>query len=45
MLKSKSMILFAIMILSVCFWTALDNKKADTEALNSVDKNQTVLYK
>lgn len=29
MLKSKTMILFVIMILGTCFITALDNKKAD----------------
>lgn len=36
MLKSKSMILFVIMILGTCFITALDNKKADTVAKQNV---------
>lgn len=45
MLKSKTMILFVIMILGTCFITALDNKKADTLVQGNVDNNQTVLYK
>ena len=45
MLKSKTIILFVIMILGTCFITALDNKKADTLVQGNVDKNQTVLYK
>lgn len=45
MIKSKTMILFVIMILGTCFITALDNKKADTLVQENVDKNQTVLYK
>lgn len=45
MLKSKSMILFAIMILGTCFITALDNKKADTVAKQNVGQNNVVLYK
>jgi len=36
MLKSKTMILFVIMILGTCFITALDNKKADTVAKQNV---------
>ena len=31
MLKNKYMILFVIMILGVCFLTALDNKKAEEQ--------------
>lgn len=31
MLRSKSMIIFVIMILGVCFLTALDNKKAEEQ--------------
>jgi hypothetical protein len=45
MIKSKTMILFVIMILGTCFITALDNKKADTLVQENVDNNQTVLYK
>lgn len=36
MLKSKTIILFVIMILGTCFITALDNKKADTVAKQNV---------
>lgn len=36
MLKSKTIILFVIMILGTCFITALDNKKADTVAKPNV---------
>lgn len=45
MLKSKSMIAVAIMILGVSFIYALDNKKADTVAKQNVGQNQIVLYK
>lgn len=45
MLKSKTMILFVIMILGVCFITALDNKKADTFEKENVDQKIVVLNK
>lgn len=45
MLKSKTIILFVIMILGVSLVSAIDTKKADTLVQGNVDNNQTVLYK
>ena len=45
MLKSKSIILFIVLILGVSLISALDTKKADTLVQGNVDNNQSVLYK
>ena len=45
MMKNKYFIILAILIIGVCYMTALDNKKADTLVQGNVDNNQTVLYK
>lgn len=45
MLKSKSIILFIVLILGVSLISALDTKKADTVAKQNVGQNNVVLYK
>ena len=45
LLKNKYIIILAIMIVGVCYLTALDNKKADEISTKIVDSKQTVLYK